>query len=141
MTTRRKENWQSAMTAFLSENRARAFVWGEWDCCLSALAHVDAITLDNSYYGQYAGRWSDLRSAIEAIEALGGYEQAVTDVFGQPLEQNAKAQRGDLVLFDSGQGPALGFIGLDGIDIMAVALDTPGFSRIQRGRMLRAWRI
>lgn len=140
MGLKRREDWPIRMDAFARDSGARAFVWGAWDCCLSTLAHVDAIS-DKTYYDEYAGRWSDRDSAQAEIERLGGYETAVTAVFGPPLAEKRKAQRGDIVLFDSGAGAALGFIDLTGMAVLAPFEGRPGLIRIRLDRVLTAWRI
>lgn len=140
MGLRRFQNWQIVMDQFMHDAASRPFAFGEWDCCLFTLAHVDAIT-GSAHEAAFAGLCHDAESAATVLEGMGGLEQAVTDLFGPPLAVTAKAQRGDIVLYESGQGPALGVVGLSGTHFCTVAAGETGLARFRMARALRAWRV
>lgn len=114
---RRFQDWPERMQAFIEENRSRAFNWDGWHCALWSLAHVDAIT-GTSHYDTHRPFCHDEQSSLEYIEGLGGIEAAVTQTFGPPLLTARKAQRGDLVMIQSTEGPALGVLDLSGRDVL-----------------------
>jgi hypothetical protein len=95
MTTR-VQDWPEQLAAWVEENRARPFAWGEWDCAIAANDCVKRITgLD--LIGDLA--WHGMRAALRQLEAAGGLEAAITARLGAPIAAPF-AQRGDVVLLD-----------------------------------------
>lgn len=101
----KRYDWTTRLYGVVEEHRARTFEWGRNDCCLFVARAVDAMTaweLEQQIGSQY----SDEASALRLIAAHGGLAGAVSAFMG---EGNAgRATRGDVVLFDGGEGEALG---------------------------------
>lgn len=140
MIPRRKQDWPALMDRFMAEAAARPFAYGEWDCCLFALSHVDAIT-GSELSARFAGQCDDAASAREFLETLGGLERAVTDLFGPPLAAIRKAQRGDIVLYGTAEGYALGVVGMAGAHFHVLAADYPGIAELRIVRAMLGWRV
>lgn len=138
MVRRRKQDWPTAMAAFLQEAGGRPFEWGAWDCCLFALAHADNIT-GSGFYSDWRGLCADRAGAESLLGSLGGLALATSALFGQPLDTPRKAQRGDVVMFETDEGAALGVVGLEGTHFYAVS--EVGLARLKMGRAVKAWRI
>jgi hypothetical protein len=137
---KRFEDWTERLEYFLWLAQGRAFAWGAWDCSLFGAEGVKALTGDD-FGAAFRGQYSDAAGAAQALIEIGegDLESTVTSFMGPPLSLPAKAQRGDLVLFESGDGPALGIIELTGTHFAAVT--TRGTVRLPRARALQAWRV
>lgn len=135
----RLQDWPERMDAFLRAAQARPFAWGRWDCCLFALAHADTIT-GSRHFDHFKGLCHDQDSARAALDGLGGLEAALDGLFGPRLENTNFAQRGDIVTYDSGNGPALGIVDFCGRKI-AVLTQHDGLGRLPRRRALAAWPV
>lgn len=94
------------LTAYLKERADRPFEWGVNDCCIFAADWVRLVT-GRDPMGYWRG-YSDEAEAHHLIERGGGLARMVTEALGLALPTVATAQRGDVVLFESGNGPALG---------------------------------
>jgi hypothetical protein len=90
----RLQGWPELLADWVERNRARPFVWGEWDCVLAAADCVQTITGEDTLAGL---RWDGVRGALRQLEVEGGLEAAVTRVLGEPVAP-AFAQRGDVLL-------------------------------------------
>lgn len=126
------------MDAFLKAAQARAFSWETWNCALFAAAHIDHIT-GSSLYDQYSGAVADAAGAQELIGEWGSLEAIVREFLGDPLAGVKKAQRGDIVMFESDSGPGLGIVDLTGTHF--AGLDQAGLKRQKLGTATAAWRV
>ncbi len=138
---KRLDNWPEALAAALEHVQNKPFEWGENDCCLFACNIVEAITGTD-----LASPFRGYKNRTEAFEVIKGYggigklAESVAQEFSIPEIEPLKARRGDVFLFNNGNGETLGICRgdlvlapgkekLDGLPITKV-LDT-----------LRAWEI
>ncbi len=140
----RFEDWPSRLERYLVETRARAFRWGEWDCCLAACSAIEAMTgIDPG--AAFRGAYSTEQGAARAMlrSGAGGVAEtaaAVCEALGFRQVPPLTAQRGDAVVFDQVElGPTLGLVGLDGM-IWAASRDG-GWARFALSCAHRAWRV
>lgn len=99
-------DWQSRLCKEIEGARKAPFVWGSLDCCLFACNCATAICGVDPAAG-YRGTYSDEKSAADALAARHG---SIASAFSAYFKERDPAfvQRGDLVLFESGLGPAAG---------------------------------
>lgn len=140
MAQMRFHDWQTRLSAFLNEAQGRAFARGEFDCCLMVLDAVAVITGED-FSGSFRGRYSDAAGAQAIIdnEYQGSLAVAASAHFGQALNNVRLARRGDVVMFDTPEGDALGIVDLSGTKIAAVA--PTGLVRLPLSRATMAWRV
>lgn len=104
---RRYEDWPKRLAAAIEAARERPFRWGEHDCALFAASVVEAITgVDPAV--QWRGRFDSRAKAAHYLAERGGLGTVVTAALGAPLPYVTLAQRGDVVMVDTEEGPALG---------------------------------
>jgi len=136
----RKENWPAAFAAIIAERRNAPFAWGSNDCCLFSCDVILAIT-GTDLAADFRSQYDTVLSAARVLKAHGGVERIAetqTAAHGCPEWQRVtQARRGDVVLFDTDHGPALGIC--DG----RVALFTgpSGLHPVPLTETRRAWRI
>lgn len=95
------------LTAYLKERADRPFEWGVNDCCIFAADWVRLVT-GRDHAADLRGVYRTASGAKLVMRAHGGPSRIATEALGIPLPTVATAQRGDVVLFESGNGPALG---------------------------------
>jgi hypothetical protein len=135
---RRYPDWPERLAAFIETRRAEPFAWGSNDCGLFAADAVRAI------YGIDLAH--DLRGAYHSEEgakqAVGGalepYAERICAAFGFEEIRPLFAQRGDVVLWRTEQGPTLGIIGLNG---PALFLTPTRLIEVPVRALDRAWRV
>lgn len=138
----RSQDWPEKLARCLQASAARPFAWGLHDCALAAADAIAAQTgVDLAV--ELRGRYDDLAGAAAVIRdfAGGGLEQLVEKqmaAHAAPEIPVKLARRGDLVLFDGGQGATLGIVGMDG-RVASVGID--GSARLRLAACRRAWRI
>lgn len=134
----RHEHWPSLLAAYLADDRP--FAWGGRDCCTFAAGAVEAMTGADpaaALRGRYrteqgAARLLKRHGGLEALAARLAREHGLRDV------PHAFAGRGDVVLIETGQGPALGVIDLAG----RIAAQGPdGITWHDAGIARRAWKV
>ncbi len=142
VTTRRRrfEDWPERLESFLSAVQGREFKYGSWDCSLFGAEAVLAQT-GMDFGAAFRGLYGDASSAREALKTIGkgDLESTVRGFIGDPLESPRRAQRGDLVLFESEDGDALGVVDLSGVQF--AVLSTKGVLRLKLDRAKIAWRV
>lgn len=137
----RLNNWPEAFAAALDAVQNEPFEWGKNDCCLFACNIVKAITgtdLARPFRG-----YKNRNEAFEVIKSYGGIgklAESVAQEYGISEINPLKARRGDVCLFDTGQGETLGICRGD----LVLAPGKEGMvghpiSKIQS--TLRAWEI
>lgn len=139
MTLRRCSNWPAELSAFLEERRALPFAWDTQNCSFTAADWIMRLVgVDPA--AEWRGRVSGPLDAVRELEARGGLLAVVTDVFGRlgwPEVVVGLARRGDVVMVQTEQGPALGVCaGARSWFAGPVGLET-----IPTLQALKAWRI
>jgi hypothetical protein len=137
----RVEDWPTVLAEEIIKAKSRPFVWGTHDCCLWACNVVLAMT-GKDIAEWFRGRYHTRRQAYGALRkfAGGGIYETVRrrcDELGFPQIAPVIAQRGDLILFRSPLGDALGIC--VGSTVAAVGQDGLVFESIRAAR--KAWRI
>lgn len=134
----RRENWPEAFASALSHAQSKPFVWGENDCCLFACNCIEAITgtdLARTFRG-----YTTRDEAMAFIAGYGGLYQLAATIcreHGVPEMPPLQARRGDVVLFEGGEGGTLGICIGDKI----VAPGDNGLVGYPILKALHAWRI
>ncbi len=104
-------DWPERLHAEIEAAHERPFSWGRHDCALFAADVVRAVTGED-IAAWFRGRYKTRRGAYGALKrfAGGGLEQAMDKqavARGMAAIRPALAQRGDMVLVDTPEGPAL----------------------------------
>lgn len=132
----RREDWPLRLNAAIEAARERPFSWGKQDCCMFAAGVVRDLTgkdLAAPFRDAYAGR----DEAGLLLAELGGVEALATAFLGEPLPGPAFAQRGDVVMVQTDEGPALGIC-----DGAAAWFPGPrGLVHRPMGDWRKAWRV
>lgn len=108
----RVSNWPELLIAFIELKRNCSFKWGENDCCMFGcdwLTIVTGIDPDSEY--QLRGKYNSALSAFRILKKLGGVESIVESwsrAHGWERTSLLHAQRGDLVIFQTKNGGAVG---------------------------------
>ncbi len=137
----RRPDWPERLFAHVASRARTPFAWGAHDCVLFAADGVLAMTGRDLAAG-WRGRW---RSEIGARRVLarhfgGSLEEAVSVGLGlgRPLPSARLALRGDVMLYDTPDGPGLALcLGA----AMAAPSRVVGVELLPRARASRAWRI
>lgn len=127
----------AALSAFLQKRADVPFKWGENDCCLFAADAVQA-QIGRDLAIAWRGKYDDELSAEVLILAFGGVAKIATEALGIALPFVTIAQRGDVVLFESGKGAALGIC--VGDKFAAIRLQG-GIGYFSMRHAVTAWRV
>ena len=126
-----------ALAEFLAARATTPFVWGENDCCVFAADAVRAQT-GRDPMSTWRGSYGDELGAETLLLAAGGVARMATEELDIPLPRVTTAQRGDVVLFESGNGPALGVcVGAN----FAAVRPAGGLGYFSMRHAVTAWRI
>ena len=103
----RREDWPERLNAYIDGASAKMFDWGRHDCCTFAAGAVHAIT-GVDWMPEFRGRYDSEKTAKAALKDIGrgSLLKTICSKFGKPVAP-AKARRGDLMLANLGDGPAL----------------------------------
>lgn len=99
-----KADWDVLLAQFIDARRHDPFAWGSRDCVALANDWVEILTDRRAFDAEHKTQ----SEADATIAKLGGLESAVTGALGQPVTDWRHCSRGDVVLFESDRGPALG---------------------------------
>ena len=128
---KRLDNWPALLAKYFAEKKDKPFIWGENDCCRFADGAVIAITGQSMMTSfNYANEKQALRLLKTRLEELTSKE------LGQSIKP-AFAQRGDVVLIQRGEMPALAVC--DGS-----VWHGAGLTKMETGQMLEAicaWKV
>lgn len=130
----RRNDWASRMFAVIEQHLRRPFEYAQNDCSLFVARVVDAMT-DSTFEAQILAEYKDEESALALIARHGSLSAAVSHYLGPP--SNERALRGDVVMFDGGQGDAVGI--WDGRQI--VAMGESGLRSLRRTEVRQVWRV
>lgn len=124
---------------FVDSAKHRPFAWGQNDCCLFAADCVLAIC-GVDIADEYRGKYSTALGAFRAVKKYGGLEAAIERACASaefPQVSVDFARRGDLVLFDTEHGPALGIcLGVD-----SWLAGENGLVCVHTNQCRKAWRV
>lgn len=134
----RKPDWDARLAAYLEPLRARAFAWGQHDCCTFAAGAVQAMT-DVDPMPEFRGRYSTAIGSARALRRFGAGDLASTlDRKFEPVD-HPLAQRGDIVMTSGLLGICLGGLAV----VVGQEGEREGLLRIERHHWQepRAWRV
>lgn len=104
--TTRRPGWERILAEAIDAARARSFHWGHHDCATFAFDLRREIAGGHDVAALWRGRYRTARGAVRVMRRLGwpSLEAAGRALLGEPLASVHLAQRGDLVLADTGLG-------------------------------------
>jgi hypothetical protein len=106
----RCENWPETLAAYIDRKRNEPFAWGVNDCCLFGADWIQLCTgLDPA--ATLRGTYDRALSGVRVLEKHGGLigtiETHMEPLGFKPIGQGFAA-RGDIVIFDTGNGDSAG---------------------------------
>lgn len=104
---RRYPDWPERLAMAIEAARERPFAWGFHDCCLFAADVVRELTGED-LAAPFRGRYASRREAVALLGARGGLEAVLDAVLGPRRPTARLAHRGDVVLAQTDEGPAVG---------------------------------
>ena len=137
----RRHDWPERLAEVVRAARGRPFQWGRHDCALFAFDCVAAMTgVDHT--ARYRGRYRTAKGAYRALARIGGVrtlDDLATALTKRPAlaEGPRAARRGDLVIHDTDDGPALGVC----LGARLVAVGPGGLAYRPMSAVTRAWRV
>lgn len=131
---KRVEDWPERLLAHVEARRETPFRWGQHDCCTFVADAVREIAGDD-LMAALRGRYADARAASRVTREMGGID-AYLDA-RLPAIAPLTAQRGDVVMFEAADGPALGVV----VGAQAAAAGPAGITWMPIDRWRRAWRV
>lgn len=127
----RPDGWEKRLEEYLQN--VGPFEWGKNDCCMFSANCAFAIT-GTDYAKPYRG-YKTAKGAMGRLKGI-GVEGIATKLWGHP-KTAAYAKRGDVVLFDCGDGDALGICIGDKIAVMG----QDGLVILPMSECLKAWSV
>ena len=102
----RRPGWELRLVAAVETARGRPFSWGRHDCATFAFDLRRDLTGGHDVAALWRGRYRTALGAARVMRRLGwsSLEAAGCDLLGEPLPSVLLAQRGDLVLANTGLG-------------------------------------
>ena len=137
----RKEDWPERLHEAIRSLETTPFVWGSSDCLMNASTLIQAITgVDPG--AAHRGTYSSLEGALQIVTAAGcaDIEAFVTKMASENGYQEIGvkfASRGDLVIFDSPDGPAYGVVA----GVEAIVTGPNGLRKLPTLTARKAWRV
>ncbi|CCN69793.1 DUF6950 family protein [Vibrio nigripulchritudo] len=126
------------LNAFLQEQSQRCFVWGTSDCALLAADWVNTRT-GHDPAKAFRGHYHSQKSSLEALKQQGQKNliDAVESAMGEPLSGPMLAQRGDIVVVETENGPACGIMSAQGVVVQGQSK----LVMVSISKALKAWRV
>ena len=143
MATREK-NWEHLLDEAINRGHTTRFEWGKHDCALFVADAVLLLTGDD-YAEPFRNKYTNQRGAYKILKKLTGaddWRDGLAQWMGMTgLEaiEPEYAQRGDVVLANTDDGPALAVVGNPGT--MAYAAAPKGLSEFPVVLAERGWRV
>jgi cell wall-associated NlpC family hydrolase len=102
----RRSGWERRLVAAVEVARDQPFCWGRHDCATLAFDLRRDLTGGYDVAALWRGRYTTALGAVRVMRRLGwqSLEAAGRDLLGEPLSSVHLAQRGDLVLANTGHG-------------------------------------
>jgi len=137
----RRPGWELRLAAAVEAARGRPFRWGQHDCAIWAFDLRRDLTGGEDVAALWRGRYRTHLGGQRMMRRLGwkSLEEAGRALLGAPLPSVSFAQRGDLVLTNSG----IGFGGGFGVCLGALAagIAPSGLNLAPIAATALAWRI
>ncbi|MEN8675885.1 MAG: hypothetical protein ABF298_00725 [Alteriqipengyuania sp.] len=133
----RVENWERLLASAIDTARAKPFVWGVHDCPTFAFETRMILTDGEDIAALWRGRYTTALGGARVMRRLGwaSLEDMGCALLGEPRPGVLLAQRGDIVLADTG----LGFGICNGAS--AVGMAPAGLVTVPLTACRRAWRV
>ena len=128
----------SALDAFLSRHRDRAFEWGRFDCALFAADWLVALGRPDPA-AQWRGAYAGVDGARRILAELGGLSAIATRALGAPRLCAFQAARGDVALIEWSGGESLGVVDTTGAGVAGASY--AGFAAVPLRRARRVWAV
>ncbi|URF05493.1 DUF6950 family protein [Cupriavidus campinensis] len=132
---KRLTDWPTRLADFIEARRARAFSWGDSDCCLFVCDGIEAMT-GTDPGERWRGLYQSEKGARRVLRDNGGVAGLASLILGSPRPP-ALAGRGDVVLIDTPGGEALALC--VGANIVAQGVAGLEFHPISAAKA--AWKI
>ena len=102
----RVDHWERLLAAAIDTARARPFVWGIHDCPTFAFETAMILTGGQDTAARWRGRYTTALGGERVMRRLGwaSLEEMGRALLGEPRSTVLLAQRGDIVLADTGLG-------------------------------------
>lgn len=135
---RRVEDWPERLLALIDSRRDLPFAWGENDCCTFAFDAVKAMTGVDPM-ADWRGRYDSAPGVAREMVRRGfkTLAEAVDAAMPEVLSSPRLAQRGDVVMFDALEGPALAVV----VGAHAAGVGPQGVTWVQMDQWTRAWKV
>jgi hypothetical protein len=130
----RRHDWASRMFSVFDEHHHRPFDLSAGGCWPFVARVVDAMT-GSDYEARLSEAYGNGAAVLRLMAQPGGVAAAVADILGPPSE--GRPIRGDVILFDGGEGDAVGI--WDGASI--IAMGEAGLHRVPRSEIKAFWSI
>lgn len=144
----RLPDWPRRLELFFAANLNRRFVYGQWDCCLMALAAIEAMT-GKDLAVPYRGTYHNRDGAYNLIKRETGKERSLESVVdmwrklmldaGIEEKPPSFAQRGSPVAIRLERGASI--IGICGLDGRPVVLTRRRMLIVPRQLVISSWRV
>lgn len=113
----RYPDWRARLTAYLAAGAREPFAYGRHDCALFAAGAVAAMTgIDLA--APFRGRYRSLRGGLRVMRAAGYADHVALAAAHLPACDPARALPGDLAVFDTPDGRALGVVQGPGVYVL-----------------------
>ena len=133
----RLDGWEKRLMAEVRAAEKKQFQWGVFDCALFAADCVMAITGDD-LAAEFRGQYTTAKGSLKALKMYGAgdLESTATQQLGDSIDSQL-AQRGDVVMVDADQGPALAIC----IGSVALAPAEKGLIAVPFNQWLKVWQV
>lgn len=135
----RAPGWEERLAAEVAAASGKPFRWGDFDCATWAFDVAAVLRGGPSFADEWRGKYKSARGALRIIRRLGAatMEEAVTARLGQPRKAVLLARRGDIVMTEAEQMPALGIC----VGASAMFLSKSGLVPVRLRECLKAWEV
>ena len=102
----RVDHWERVLASAIDTARAKPFVWGVHDCPTFAFETRMILTCGEDIADLWRGRYTTALGGARVMRRLGwtSLEEMGRALLGEPRPSALLAQRGDIVLADTGLG-------------------------------------
>lgn len=131
----RVDGWERLLAERVEKARSTPFQWGVHDCACWAFDVRAALTGGADEAARWRGRYSTAAGSVKTMRKLGwaSMEAMGRALLGEPLPTVLMAQRGDIVLMNSGFGVVVG--------AQALGMAEGGLGAVQLSACDMGWRV